>query len=187
MWLRQTLLARAQHSSRQVHLEKKKPSAVRHHLHQSFKVDAFLKRAFQSEILKGMKSTIWVGRSWYRLAVPQSLQCPDPACTNPHINSLLCSFIGYTRAFTLKSMQKGVKSLGTRKRRAKHLGSACSSLNACMYSANLLWKDMLALGKVSRANMYNPFLEQVKSLLGRLRKSSSCLSRLFQYILLKSF
>lgn len=84
-------------------------------------------------------------------------------------------------------MQKGVKSLVTCKRRAKHLGSACSSLNICMYSANLLWKDMLTLGKVSRANMYNPFLDQVQSLLGRLKKSRSCLSRLFQYILLKSF
>lgn len=114
-----------------------KTSAVCHHLHQGFKVNAFFKRAFQSEILKGMKSTIWLGSTWYHLAVPQSLQCPGPACMMPHINSLLCSFISYTRTFTLKSMQRGGKSLVTRKRRAKHLGSACSSLNACRYSASL--------------------------------------------------
>lgn len=134
-----------------------------------------------------MKSIMWLGSTWYHLAVPQSLQCPGPPHMIPLAHYLLCSFTGYTEALALKPTQRGVKSLVTSERRAKNPGSSCSSLDACVCFASLLWKDLLALGKVNRANMYSPFREQVQSALGRLRKGSSYLFCLFQYILLNSF
>lgn len=106
---------------------------------------------------------MWLGITWYHLAVPQSLQCPGPPHMIPLAHYLLCSFTGYTEALALKPVLRGVKSLVTSKRRAKNPASSCSSLDACMCFASLLWKDLLALGKVNRANMYSPFQEQVQS------------------------
>lgn len=123
---------------------KKTPSIVCYHLHQSFAVNAFIKSAFQSEILTGMKSTFCLGSTWYHLSMSQILV--------QHVWSLtLIPALGFywsARAFTLKSTQRGVKPWVTCERKDKHFGSAYSSLNAS--SKFLPWKALPVLGKVSR-------------------------------------